>query len=115
MKKFLFLISAILIFWFSFAEDLLETITKDNNNILKKEWGSIDAIWTNAIVLFLKIAIALGVTFAIFSGIQYVLSAGDEAKAAKATKTLTFVGIGLAISMAAYFLLQLAQQTAQSL
>ncbi len=116
MKKSLFIaILTILISGLSFAQSLLDTVTEDNNNILKKTGDNLDPMGTNAIALFLKIAIALGVTFAIWAGIQYVLAAGDEAKATKATKSLTFVGIGLAVAMAAYFLLQLAYQTAQSL
>ena len=97
------------------AQNLLQTVVENNNNVLKKTGNDLDTMGKNSIALFLKIAIALGVTFAIWAGIQYVLAAGDEAKAAKATKTLTFVWIGLAVAMAAYFLLQLAQQTAQSL
>ncbi len=116
MKKIWFAILWTSLIWgLGFAQELLEKITNSNNNILKKNGENLDTMWANAITLFLKIAIALSVSFTIWAGIQYILAAGDEAKATKATKSLTFVGIGLSVAMAAYFLLQLAQQTAQSL
>ncbi len=115
MKKLLGWIGVMFVISMVNAQSLLENVVENNNNVLKKTGTDLDTMGTNAIALFLKIAIALGVTFAIWAGIQYVLAAGDEAKATKATKSLTFVGIGLAVAMAAYFLLQLAYQTAQSL
>jgi hypothetical protein len=45
---------------------------------------------------------ALAIIMIIFSGIQYVISAGDSGKVAKAKNTLTYSIVGLVIAFLAY-------------
>lgn len=45
---------------------------------------------------------ALAVIMIIYSGIQYVISAGDSGKVAKAKNTLTYSIVGLVIAVLAY-------------
>lgn len=58
-----------------------------------------------AITGLLKIiAIPLGTIMIIISGIQYLTSAGNEEKASKAKKTMLYTVIGVAIVIAADFI-----------
>jgi len=103
-----------------YAQDILDEITQEStNHILQKKWeeivGTSGSLLQNFIVLFLQVTIAVAVSFAIWAWIQYLLSAGDEGKASKATKTLAFVGIGLAVALSAYFLISLMKQWATAI
>ena len=67
-----------------------------NNNITL-----MDAI-TSIIKVILFIVGALAVVMIIYSGIQYLLSAGDSAKVEKAKNTIMYAIVGLVVAIAAY-------------
>lgn len=54
-------------------------------------------------------ALALAIVIVIISGIQYMTAGGDEAKVTKAKKTLTYGLVGVAITLAAYFIVGLIE------
>lgn len=56
---------------------------------------------TGVNVMFILVG-ALAVIMIIYSGIQYVISAGDSGKVAKAKNTLTYSIVGLIIAFLAY-------------
>jgi len=101
-----------------FAEDVLDKVVKPAGDyIVKEEWSKIvgaeNSMIQNTIVLAVQLAIALAVTFLIYGGIQYLLAAGDEAKAWKATKIIVNALIGLVVALIAAFLIIFARQGAE--
>ena len=56
------------------------------------------------------IAIAIAIVMLIVSGIQYITSSGDEEKIRKAKKTMLYTVVGLAIVIAASFLIGVVQE-----
>ena len=78
------------------AEKALGMIGGANNNITL-----MDAI-TSIIKVILFIVGALAVVMIIYSGIQYLLSAGDSAKVEKAKNTIMYAIVGLVVAIAAY-------------
>jgi hypothetical protein len=57
-------------------------------------------------ILFIA-AVVLSLIFLIWGGIQWILSAGDKAKVESARNTIVGALIGLAITFAAYFLINI--------
>ena len=53
------------------------------------------------------IATGIGVLMIIISGISYMLAGGDETRAGKATKTLLYSALGVAISLTSSFVIQI--------
>lgn len=59
-------------------------------------------IISNVVSVMLFIVGALAVIFIIVSGIQFITSGGDTAKATKARQTLTYSIVGLIVAVLAY-------------
>ena len=53
------------------------------------------------------VATGIGVLMIIISGISYMLAGGDETRAGKATKTLLYSALGVAISLTSSFVIQI--------
>ena len=53
------------------------------------------------------VATGIGVLMIIISGISYMLAGGDETRAGKATKTLLYSALGVAISLTSSFIIQI--------
>ena len=53
------------------------------------------------------VATGIGVLMIIISGISYMLAGGDETRAQKATKTLLYSAIGVAIALTSSFIIQI--------
>lgn len=59
-----------------------------------------------AVNVFIGIAAAVAVLFIVFAGIKYITSKGDPAATAKASKTITYAAVGLAICMLSFAIVQ---------
>ena len=63
----------------------------------KTGFGDLNAFITNALNIAIGAAAVVCVAVLIGSGYMYITASGDEAKVEKATKSLTFAIVGLAI------------------
>jgi TRAP-type C4-dicarboxylate transport system permease small subunit len=60
-------------------------------------FGSLGQVITQALNIAIGAASVICVAILIFSGYMYITASGDEAKVEKATKSLTYAIVGLAI------------------
>lgn len=56
--------------------------------------------------IFIGIVAAIAVLFIVFAGIKYITSKGDPAATAKATKTIIYAAVGLAVCMLSFVIVQ---------
>ncbi len=73
-----------------------------DSTICKGQGDSINSYLKTGVNVMLFLVGALAVIMIIYSGIQYVISAGDSGKVAKAKNTLTYSIVGLVIAFLAY-------------
>lgn len=59
--------------------------------------GDLLAFVTDSLNLIIGLAALIAVGFLIYSGVQYILAAGDEGKVEKATKGIVYAIVGLII------------------
>lgn len=62
------------------------------------DYRSLDSLIVDALNLLIGAAAVLSVAVLIFSGYMYITASGDEAKIEKATKSLTYAIVGLAVA-----------------
>lgn len=60
-----------------------------------------------ALIIMLIVSIILSIIFAIWSGLQMILSGGDKQKIQAARARLTYALVGLAVSLASFFILSI--------
>ena len=85
---------------------VVNAVTIDN----PLKYGDIPSILKAITSLLVKIAIPLGTIMIIISGIQYMTAGGNEEKVTKAKKTIFYTIIGVAIVIAANFIMDLIKE-----
>jgi len=70
----------------------------------------VEEIIDKIVMLLQAVAISVGTIMIIISGIQYLTSAGDEAKTTKAKKTILWTIVGVAIVIAAGFIVKFIKE-----
>ena len=81
----------------TFAESASELI----DNIDTSKQGDLLAFVREALNLVISLSALIAVGILVYSGIQYILAQGDEAKIEKATKGITYAIVGLIICFVA--------------
>ncbi|MDD2934921.1 MAG: hypothetical protein PHX25_00405 [Candidatus Pacebacteria bacterium] len=110
MKKYILLISALLIIPLNFA-DALSTTGIDNPLNASSIQGLIDLI----IKAMIEIGTPIAILFLIYSGFLYVKAMGKPAEITKATQAFTWTLVGIAVLLGASILAKVIAGTINQL